>query len=344
MEELVGRLTALDPDASASLKVIVYFESLIDGHAGVEAFLRGAAILAGVPAGAVSAAAGIRMRVGIDGTRTDAPTAAPVGALTHALGYGDDGAVWIERAGAAHANDAMVLERLASGLRMTLERLESRLPTDNGVGVEVLLGADSSPGDRERAARRLHLDDTTPLRAVALPPGDAAPSQRELSTVMPTVVGPARAVIERAGRTGSPARAGLGGWGRLADLAVSWSQAVTALRFTDDTDPVVEFDQLGPLSLLADAVDAQTGVIPDVALLDEVLAVAPWAPATLTALCGHDSVRAAATALNVHHSTMQSRCEQLEGLLGYGLRSQTGRTRATLGLAAHRLAHTRFDA
>jgi len=344
MEELVGRLTALDPDASASLKVIVYFESLVDGHAGIEAFLRGAAILAGVPAGAVATGVGLRMRVGTDGTRTEAPAAAPAGAITHALGYGDDGVVWIERDGAAHANDAMVLERLASGLRMTLERIESRLPADHGVGVEVLLSADTSPGDRERAAHRLHLDDATPVRAVALPPGDAAPAQRELSTVMPTVVGPARAVIERTGRIGSPVRAGIGGWGRLGDLPASWSQAVTALRFTDDADPVVEFDQLGPLSLLADAVDAQTGIIPDVALLDEVLGVAPWASPTLTALCGHDSVRAAATALNVHHSTMQSRCEQLEGLLGYSLRSQTGRTRATLGLAAHRLAHTRFDA
>ncbi len=343
MEELVGRLTALDPDASASLKVIVYFESLVDGHAGVEAFLRGAAILAGVPAGAVSAASGIRMRVGTDGTRTEAPAAAPPGALTHPLGYGDDSVVWIERAGVAHANDAMVLERLASGLRMTLERIESRLPADHGVGVEVLLGAASSPGDRERAARRLHLDDSVQVRAVALPPGDAAPAQRELSTVMTTVVGPARAVIERAGRTASPARAGLGTWGRIGELPASWAQAVTALRFTDHTDPVVEFSQLGPLALLADAVDAQTSVIPDVALLDEVLAVAPWAAATLTALCGHDSVRAGAAALNVHHSTMQSRCEQLEAQLGYSLRSQTGRTRATLGLAAHRLAHTRFE-
>lgn len=351
MEELVGRLTALDPDASASLKVIVYFDSLVDGHAGLEAFLRGAAILAGCPAGVAYGAHGVHMRVDETGTRTPSPpAAAPAGTLSHPLGYEDgDARVWIERTGPAHANDAMILERMASGLRMTIERMESRLPSDNGVGVEVLLSADAAPGDRLRAAQRLHLDDTDAVRAVAVPPEDADAGHRELSTILPTVAGPVRAVLEtRRGPRRASERAGFGEWGRLRDLPRSWNQAVTALRFTHEREPLVAWADLGPLAVLAAGVDALAAADPDagiaeIVLIDRAAASIPWAVATLDALSSQDSVRAAAVLLNVHHSTMQSRCEQLEEALGYSLRTQTGRTRAALGLAIRRLRSLRFS-
>src|SRR6478609_7034590 len=86
MQELVGRLTALDgtdatrllrrqvasgtvsgvewrpllrrvrlnPQASESLKILAYFDALVDGHANPEVLLRGAAVLSGCAAGVAS--------------------------------------------------------------------------------------------------------------------------------------------------------------------------------------------------------------------------------------------------------------------------------------------------
>ncbi|MGH3706382.1 MAG: hypothetical protein ACRDT9_17225, partial [Agromyces sp.] len=51
MQELVGRLTALDPEASDTLKVVSYFDTLVAGSVGIETLLRGAAVLTGTTAG-----------------------------------------------------------------------------------------------------------------------------------------------------------------------------------------------------------------------------------------------------------------------------------------------------
>ncbi len=52
MQELAGRLTALDPEASASLRVIASFDALVAGGVGIEALVRAAAVLGGTIAGA----------------------------------------------------------------------------------------------------------------------------------------------------------------------------------------------------------------------------------------------------------------------------------------------------
>lgn len=41
MKELAGRLTALDPDAGAAVRVIAYFDRLSEARAGLEALVRG---------------------------------------------------------------------------------------------------------------------------------------------------------------------------------------------------------------------------------------------------------------------------------------------------------------
>lgn len=52
MQELVGRLTALDPEASESLKVVAYFDALVSAGVGLDGLLRGAAALSGAVADA----------------------------------------------------------------------------------------------------------------------------------------------------------------------------------------------------------------------------------------------------------------------------------------------------
>jgi hypothetical protein len=50
MKDLAVRPEALDADAGAALRVIAYFDSLSESRAGLQAIVRGAAVLAGVPA------------------------------------------------------------------------------------------------------------------------------------------------------------------------------------------------------------------------------------------------------------------------------------------------------
>ncbi|OYO06286.1 hypothetical protein [Enemella evansiae] len=107
MRDFVGRLTALDPGASETLKVITYFDALVASGVGLEGLLRGAAVLAGVPAGAERRGRTVRFdpngrRAGDDGTRTRRPVR-PVGG----------GSVWLERPDSLRANDEMIVERLA---------------------------------------------------------------------------------------------------------------------------------------------------------------------------------------------------------------------------------------
>ncbi len=51
-QELLGRLTTLDPEAGESLKVVPYFDTPVTAGAGLDALPRGAAALSGVVAGA----------------------------------------------------------------------------------------------------------------------------------------------------------------------------------------------------------------------------------------------------------------------------------------------------
>ncbi|MFF4349661.1 helix-turn-helix domain-containing protein [Streptomyces sp. NPDC001530] len=76
MKELAGRLAALDPDAGAALQVIAYFDRLTEGRVGLEALVRGAAVLSGCTARLIDERRGVRVRVTPDGRRDD--SAGPV--------------------------------------------------------------------------------------------------------------------------------------------------------------------------------------------------------------------------------------------------------------------------
>ncbi|MFJ2830092.1 helix-turn-helix domain-containing protein [Streptomyces sp. NPDC087263] len=71
MRELAGRLAELDPDAGAALQAIAYFDRLMEGRVGLEALVRGAAVLSGYPARLVDERRGVRIRVEPNGRRED---------------------------------------------------------------------------------------------------------------------------------------------------------------------------------------------------------------------------------------------------------------------------------
>ncbi|MCP2637409.1 hypothetical protein K0817_012675 [Microbacterium sp. HD4P20] len=328
MQELLGRLTALDPQASETLKVVSYFDALVASGVGAESLVRSAAALTGVPVGLRMR--GRMVRVGSDGRSLAPQPAASHGWLSRDAG--DDAIVWIERDGAPHANDAMVLERLALALAITTARRAS----DGAGAMEIALSTHATDEERGTALARLHLDTEPLMRAVALPP-DADVHDRGPSAIVVTPRGLARALLCRAGQSLQfDRRAGLGIPLPPDRLAESWASALFALRLTTDANPIVDASELGAVLLLAEVADGHSGLHPDAAAL---ATLDQRAIDVLDAFADTGSVRAAATKLGKHHSSVQEKITALAQDLGYDPRTTAGRTRYSLARTLLQLSH-----
>jgi sugar diacid utilization regulator len=154
--------------------------------------------------------------------------------------------------------------------------------------------------------------------------------------VLATPFGDVRASVVEAVRFSATCIAGVGSGVRLHDLPASWSQSLVALRLASWIAPVVRWDDLGAVALLASVPAEEARTHPDVQAVREAGAE-PWGLDTLEAVARTDSSRAASAILGLHHSTVQSRATRLEDLLGFRLGTAEGRTRAMVALALYRL-------
>ncbi|MGJ5895183.1 helix-turn-helix domain-containing protein [Streptomyces niveiscabiei] len=338
MKELAGRLSAVDPVAGAAVGVIAYFDRLAEARAGVEALVRGAAVLAGVPVRLVDEERRVRVRVEPDGVRRDADTPPDPAWPSAPLTPGGRPALWLERtadspgtpaAATPSVVDAVILERAAGVVSRVLDRTRGRAPSDDPALVETLLDAGASEQARLHAARGLGLAPDARARVVA-PAGG------------PPYVVPVPAGQET--RTELAPRAGVGPALPLLSLPGSWAAARVALRFTaegtagDPGQRVVYADDLGGIALLAETVVPGGEPPPDVRALERAAVEAPWMLATLHAVASTQSLRAAAAELTVHHSTLQDRLVHAEQSLGWPVRTPQGRFRLQLALTMRRLA------
>lgn len=315
MQELAGRLKVLDPAASESVKIIGYFDSLVAGGAGVESVVRAAAILSGVPAGA--RVRGRLIGVDADGART-APRE-PEGADA-----ADAPRVWLERPDGAGLNDAMIVDRAQVALSIIVARAH---PTMSAV--ERVIDATTSRVDREAAAHRLRLSGA--VRVVAAPP--TSPHALTASTVLATNEGAVWIglgdVVPADGPVGTSVASD------LDDLPRACADARLALRLADDRHRVMDAADLGVLILLARSFEASAPRHPDVEALDALDARAVEA---LDVVIDSESIRAAATRLSMHHSSLQSRQETWTRQLGYDPLSPRGRARFLAARMLQRLS------
>nr|WP_244206541.1 helix-turn-helix domain-containing protein [Streptomyces swartbergensis] len=221
--------------------------------------------------------------------------------------------------------DAVILERAAGAIRLVLDRTRGRAPADDPALVETLLDGTAPEPARLHAARRLGLDPTVPARALA--------PLNDRPRVVPT-----------GAEAGAVGRLGVGSAVPVLELPRSWAEARTALRFTAEGTPqdpgprVVYADELGGIALLADLVVPGAEPPPDVRALETAVATTPWLSATLHAVAYTASLRAAASEINVHHSTLQDRLAHAEHLLGWPVRTPQGRLRLQLALVVRHLA------
>ncbi|WP_417503204.1 hypothetical protein [Microbacterium sp.] len=322
MQDLLGRLTALDPDASETLKVVTYFDALVARSVGVESMLRGAAVLSGATVGQRDGRQIVRVRA--DGVRID-----PI-EPSHAWPVRESGpgaVVWIEREGPAHTNDTMILERLSLALGI----IRARRSVGPESAVELAISSYAGADERAAALPRLRLGART-LRLVASPP-DPAPLPQHPSAVVATRHGLTRATILDAETDAVSAwpdseglRLGLGTAGPGEHLPRSWSSALVAVRLTSPAEPVVDVAELGALLLVAEAAE-QGPLHPDAAAL---AALDDCGRELLDAVAEGQSVRAAALRLGRHHSSVQERLTALVEGLGYDPRTSRGHARYVL--------------
>lgn len=335
MQELLGRIAKLDPEASLGLRVIACFDELMAGEVNSHALASAAAALAGCPAGFRGGDGSRQLRVDSGGVSIPGDRPAEVAALS----LPNDSEVWLEREDVALPNDELILERfgLAIGVRFGLERQQLETPRD----VALALDPAATPEDRSAAAVRLGLTPGSGYRVLAAPlfavfekrpagPTDVITSEHGTLQVV---------IVTDDTEDIAVTPAGLGPSGLIGELPRSLRAAVVALRLSRPPEEgLVRAENFGGLvELLAESSDTTD---PDAALIDEIMG-SPWAESTVRVLLEAPTIRQAARDLGLHHSTVQSRAEQIERCLGYDPLSGYNRTRLGISVLRWRLRNSR---
>jgi hypothetical protein len=336
MQRLLGKIASLDPDASQSLRVIACFDELTVGNVNTRGLLSAAAALAGCDAGFRSEDPARTIVATPDGEVV--PFDGPVPAA-HAR-TADGMTVWLARGGRRHANDDIILERLALAVRIRNGHAGHR--ADHRRELAIVLDEATDAETRRTAAVDLGLTVGVRHRVLVAPlfaVWTAHPAGPE--DVVATPFGPVHAlVVHRDVTTVAASPVGIGVAAPVERLDHSFRTGLVALRLCEPpARPVLCADDEGALiALLADA-----SALPDIAdvdALDAVMAHA-WGRPTLDALVRAGSLREAARIGGVHHSTMQARVDVLCVALGYDPTDGLGRARLGTAFAVWRLRHSR---
>jgi hypothetical protein len=340
MEVLVARLSRLDPETEGALRVVMFYDTLMRRRVELPALARASAGLAECVAGIRLYAREQVIRMSPDGMTVSAPprpasTTAPI-----TLDEEEIGVAWLERPGPSLTLDQLLLDRLAIAAAAVVEKYgPARTTRADPALVELVISTNSDEAATDRALRLLGFAAGLPVRVIAvrsqLPldqvgalicPGCPvkAAMVADVGVILATTLDPARFP--------EGVRAGIGAAERPDR---SWREARTALRFTTARQPVVHYDDLGVVALLAQ--------VPRDAARDhaDVAAIArmgnPEDLDVLDVYCATGSVRRAADVLHLHHSSVARRLEQLGRSLGLELTEPTGLIRARLALTAWRL-------
>ncbi len=358
MRGLLLRLSSIDAEAEAALRIIAAFDQLVAQRAEIGGVVRAAAALVECQAGLWDPVHGLLLQVGPDGREIE-DSRDVAGTIARAALEGTGGGeVWLERAEGPGPLDEIVVERMAAASLVVLDRMYGSARESDDGALHGLLGERLSEIERVRAARLLGFDDAERVRAVALAQtggfGHGATSRRVTSVLRQLGQ---RGEIARAARIGDvfallttasvfedplPAdlRAGVGIEVDVLEASASWTAARAALRFTTQVPglrraPLAEADRLGSaVALAAIPADELVG-LPELEALDALASTASGrdAIAALDAFVRAGSMRRAAGELHLHHTSVASRVKRAGSALGYPVEdSSCGRVQLALTL------------
>jgi hypothetical protein len=333
MQGLLLRLSQLDADAENAVRVIGFFDRQITERVSLDSVVRNTAALAECPVGISSPGRGISLRAAPAADPTTCPLVPP-GAMRQELEGGT--VVWVARTGDPMPLDAILLERFAITVAVRLDNVSVPHPQlGDPALVELVLSRDPGVAERSRALRLLGLDPATELRVLAGTdvPATKCPTAKLGSVWAALHIGHVPGSVPTGGRLGVGPRV------PAIEVARSWRGARRALRFATTSEPVVQWEQLGCLEVLADLDHTDLTQLVDLTALDQ-LAAEPQGGEMLLILDAFrttGSARKAADATHHHHSTICARLKHAESVLKFQLDTPAGRFRLHLALVLHRL-------
>jgi hypothetical protein len=309
--------------------VISHFDALVDQRASTAALLRAAAALANAPAGLHDGTTGRTARVDTAGRAMPGPgaTDAAPGCPRVEIDQGHATSIWLERPGEPGPLDQLILERCAQALRTTLRGVHG--PVSDAAAVRIACDSHVTIQERAAALGALRLAGRVTIVAT---PATSAPSAKRRA-----LIGDTWALLLS---DSEPPEAALpaGACAGIAhvhdgDVPTGWLRASQALQLAIDPaagGPAhVRHEELGAIATVAEAfAPRKAAAAPDVQAIERLRARRPWVPTTLYHVVGQQSMRQAAAALHIHHSTLRQRVDWLEEQLGYSVRNPNGRLRA----------------
>ncbi len=346
MEVLFERLSHLDSESAGAIRVVMVYDTLMRRRVDLPALARTSAGLAECVVGIRLHGTGRVIRTSPDGAPALVPAPDPSTSVPITLDDEEIGTAWLERAGEPGPLDDVVLDRLAIAAAAVVERYgPARTTMADPALVELVISADTDEAARSRALRLLGFAADLPIRVVAVrsPGGSGAvPLDRiggAVCKARPVKAAPLADVGVILATTVDPTwfpggvRAGIGA---AESPDRSWREARTALRFTTDRQPVVQYAELGALAMLAQVPPDVARANVDVAAIGRI-AGNPDDVATLDTYCTAGSLRRAAELLHLHHSSVSRRLEQIGKALDIELTEPAGLIRARMALTAWRL-------
>jgi hypothetical protein len=244
---------------------------------------------------------------------------------------------WLEREGDPGPLDQLIMERCAQALRVRLRGVTEPLSAEEFVRI----ACDRDVTALERLDALTALRMTAPVTVIATPVS-LVPAARAKALSGQTWVALLPAGMGAATAAGAPGRIG-SAIVADGDIPRGCRNALRALALAVDPalggPSLVPFEDLGALASIAEALTPHVAVAaPDVVTLEYLRTRRPWVPAVFYHLSAGLSLRQAARALHVHHSTLQDRIDWLEAQLGYCLRTPEGRVRAAVAWTAWRVS------
>jgi hypothetical protein len=354
---LLLRLSALDADAASALRVIGFFDVLVEQSASVDVILQRTAALAGCAVGVRRADSSVGRRADVNTPVHDGTP--PVWARVRTVP--DDHEVWVERLGTELPLDDLLLERFALAGSVALSRRQRDVDLmERSALLRLALDATADEARRGRALTRLGLAPNSAVHVVAadgaagsvetlaaqagLPPLALA----RVDTVHALVFG--RPVPTELG-VPTGVRVGIAAPHPAASLPDAWREAGIALRYAlpsrHDHPPysldeavAVRYSALGGFGLLAERMPPEAiDDVADVRVLDGLAREPAGAELlhTLEVVASTESIRRAATILHLHHNTVAHRVARAEKELGFSLAEPYARSRLMLAVVLRRL-------
>jgi len=363
MRGLLLRLSDLDPNTHAYLRVIEYFDRLVNNGINLEGLTRASAALGSCTAGLRDQDSGVVIRFDQQGQASPQLINPVVLELPVVIDEVVVGHVWLERE-KTEPLDEILLERMgiaAAALWRPLRAIEGSDPAL----LELAISSIAEDQDRIRALRLMGFNPIHNLRVMAISIADK--DESALMQKMVSAVGAANGLARSAmiGTIGvmliqspesefedlidtlshickSSMHIGVGQPVAASRAYESWSNARIALRFAPAwvrNKAIVNYEDLGSFAILA-AIPSEVALAnPDVKALRKLseLEQGDEDIDILLSVTWSGSARQSATELFMHHSSITNRLKHIEDALDLSIQEPAGRMRAQMAAILFRL-------